>query len=215
MLTLHRDDLDEDERRDLPYWIVSLDPGKSQDPSALTITRVHVRDEDDANFYEVVHAQEWPLKTLHTTVRDDIGVLMLKPQLAGRVVLVIDQGGVGNAVIELYQGRAAFSRARIVGVMFTGGDNPTEDAVNDVYKVPKHEIVDNMLVILQLGRLRIHEDIPECRKIWDQFAAFKIKRDDQTGRMRFQAAEGEHDDLVTSLAQGLWIGEHVWEPEIG
>ena len=127
---------------------------------------------------------------------------------------MIDQGGVGDAVIELYRGKAAFARARIVGIKFTSGEAPTEDDAEDLYKVPKKELADNMLVLLQLDRVKIAKGQPTCAKLAEELKQFGVKYT-TAGGMKFEAAEGEHDDLVTSLAQGLWIGEHVWEPEIG
>lgn len=123
------------------------------------------------------------------------------------VSLVVDQTGVGEAVIE------SLREAGLVcqGIVIHGGDsvNPMDGG----YRVPKRELVGVVEVLLQNRRLRIGRTIPMAQVLVNELQSFQAKIKLTTGHTSYAAdeswREGEHDDTVLAVAMAAWYGEHV------
>ena len=69
------------------------------------------------------------------------------------------------------------------------------------YHVPKRDLVTNLQVLLQSGRLKIAGQLPESRTLTDELLNFKVKIDIRTAHDSYEAwREGVHDDLVLAVA---------------
>jgi len=200
----------------MPDFYASLDLGQAQDYSALTIIQMIERAPDpevatpraDKHAYDLRHVQRWKLGTSYPTIVDDVVSMMGREPLRSNGVLCIDQTGVGAAVGDLFA--RSERRIRLVRVLITGGSTPHRDEQTGVWHVPKTELVSTVQVALQSRRLRFPEALrmPEVARLIAELGTFQSKINIATGHESFEAwRDRDHDDLVLSLAIGLWYAK--------
>jgi hypothetical protein len=133
-------------------------------------------------------------------VCDKIELLLQKPEIHQNANLVVDSTGVGRAVVDDMRRR----RLQVIGVTITAGHQVTETVVGRDYCVPKVELVSVLQVLVQSERIRISGDLPEAETLITEMTNFKTKigsgGDEKYGAWR----EGQHDDLVLSVAIAAW-----------
>lgn len=144
------------------------------------------------------------------------------------VYLLLDYTGVGAPVLDMFMqardpapgtGRPQLDPDCIViPVTITGAENVsrTDRSLN----IPKKDLASVVQRVLQEGRLQIPADDPEDHEqhadiLASELAAFRAIIN-ASGHVSYRAAEdwragnpGNHDDLVLSLALGLWYGENA------
>ncbi len=135
-------------------YLLGLDLGRNRDYSTLAVveqTRRLDRANPAVSRYAVRHLRRWPLKTSYTAVVADLVEVVRRPPLC-QPALVVDQTGVGQAVVDCLLG--AQIAATVVPVMITGGRrrSRTEGAQ---WWVPKKELVLCLQGLLQSQRLQI------------------------------------------------------------
>jgi hypothetical protein len=185
-----------------------------------------------AGFYQVVHLERLPLGTAYTAIPDrlqaiDAGIrqrwirLVVEQELAdtGRarsspldapVDLVVDQTGVGRPVVDLLREAGVDP----VAITITSGDTVTRVAERE-YRVPKRDLVGAVQSAMQTRRLQAAASLPDWPVLKGELANFKAKIS-LTGHDSYGAGddwrEGNHDDLVLSVAMGVWWGENGARP---
>jgi|ERR1043165_487768 hypothetical protein len=204
--------------------VVGLDLGKTSDFSALAAIEQFQRPHPDQrghlgesqHHYLIGHLQRWQLGTPYPVVVKDVCGLMAQPPLPGSV-LVVDQTGVGQAVVDMF--RVARPQAWLRPVTITAGNTATEVPEEFGWHVPKKELVSTLQVLMQGRRLRV-APLPEG-------VVELLKRELETFRVKITAAAnetfgamgtGQNDDIVLAVAIALWIAEHTalgWKGEIG
>lgn len=217
-----------------PRFIVSIDLGQSIDPTAVSVLEVATRANVNAAFWAATPEQQktmwepprewystagsaWTLKYPTTPARIDvrhlerlplrvpypeqiqyIASLLRRPPLAGaRPDILFDQTGVGRPVVDL----ARRGGLRPIGITITAGN--AESHEGDDYRVAKLLLVSRLQAVFHSGELRIAKTLPEARTLVSELQDFRGIFTD-TGYARFGAREGAHDDLVLSVAQGVW-----------
>lgn len=126
--------------------------------------------------------------------------------------LVIDQTGIGPFGLDPFTERELTP----VGITITGGDAVTHPRP-DTYRVPKRDLASAVYNLLEAGRLRVAERLPDAEILRAELGNFRIKIT-ASGHDRYEAGDGviwrdgEHDDMVLSVACGVWIGEEVLVP---
>ena len=123
--------------------------------------------------------------------------LLETPPLAGQAELVIDATGVGRPVLDLFRASGVDARA----ITITAGQKPTGSL--RFAKVPKRDLIKVVLLALQVGTLTIAQDQPFADVLARELAELRVKIT-ASGYDRYEAREGEHDDLVLALAIALW-----------
>jgi hypothetical protein len=124
-------------------------------------------------------------------------------------ILVVDETGVGTAVVEMI--RATIRRARVaagggmVAVTITGGA-----AVSHVgegrWRVAKKELASVLVTLFQGRRLHIAK-LPETAVLTREAQNFSVKIT-PAGNETFESwRESESDDLVLALALACWAAE--------
>ncbi len=161
--------------------------------------------------YRVRHLERPPLGTRYTEVVDR--VVALVKQLGGRPVLAVDATGVGRPVVDmLWKALREELEGTEIGVdrctvTITGGDATTRSPDGGL-RVPKRDLVSAPLVLLQNGRLKIAEGLPLKDTLVKELLNFKVKINISTAHDSYEAwREGDHDDLVLSVALACWAGE--------
>ncbi len=94
----------------------------------------------------------------------------------------------------------------VIPVTITAGGSGT-GSVFSGYNVPKRELVSNLAIIFQAGRLKISRKLPEASQLVEELQKFKIKIT-PAGNDTYEAwRESDHDDLVVAAAMAAWYGE--------
>ncbi len=119
--------------------------------------------------------------------------------------LIVDATGVGRPVVDRLR------RERLPGtlldVTITGGDTATHQGSS--WRVPKRELVSVAQVLLQSGRLKIAEALPDTAVLTRERLNFQVKINDLAHDSYGAWREGTHDDLVLAVALACWAAEQI------
>jgi hypothetical protein len=161
--------------------------------------------------YRVRYLERPALGTPCTDVVERIVELVL--ELGGRPIVAVDATGVGRPVTDMLWKRL---REEIectniyvdrCTVTITGGDSVTKSADGGV-RVPKRDLISATLVLLQNGQLKIADVLPLKDTLVKELLNFRVKINISTAHDSYEAwREGDHDDLVLSVALACWAGE--------
>ena len=178
-------------------WI-GLDLGRARDHSALAV--IEAEDRDEA-IYRIVHLDQQPLGVdYRAIVRWVVGTCDRFPHSP----LVVDVGEAGGSVLELLRGRGLEAS----GVRITGGEHESRD-LHGIFHVAKPVLAGLLDVVTAARRLKADPPTqPWGTELQRQLRGFtrKLTAD---GAARFEArTEAVHDDLVITVALGLWWLEH-------
>lgn len=194
-------------------YFLGLDLGQSADPSALTVTERRTplfergigRNGYDKGTpkYTVVHIDRFKLGTSYTDVVDRVAAVKEAPETGNDPPLVMDATGVGAPVVDQFQDKGL----RPAQIIFSSGDQVTQDGQK--YKVPKADLVTSVETLLQAGRLKILEDLPDAEQLVEEMRRFRVKYT-ANGHARFEhATEADSDDVLLSVACPLWFAENA------
>jgi hypothetical protein len=194
-------------------YVIGLDLGQARDHSALAVVERVVEPRPDGggplSRYAVHHLRRWPLRTSYTAVAADLAGLVRAPPLC-RPVVVVDQTGVGRAVVDvLARSQLAAALERVV---ITGGRRAARGACG-AWRVPKKELVLCLQRLLRSRRLRVAA-LPERQPLIQELLAFRVQVT-AAGHETFGARrERDHDDLVLAVALATWWGERSGGPSM-
>ena len=161
--------------------------------------------------YRVRHLERPPLGTPYTDVT--ARVVELVKALGSNPVLAVDATGVGRPVIDMLwktlevdlEGTSIYVDR--CAVTITGGDSVSRNPDGGL-RVPKRDLISATLVLLQNGRLKIAEGLPLKDTLVKELLNFRVKINISTAHDSYEAwREGDHDDLVLSVALSCWAGE--------
>jgi hypothetical protein len=187
----------------IPRHIIGLDLGQAQDFTALAVLEQSY-DGKAGRRYDCRHLQRWPLGTSYVTIVDEVLALLEQPQLL-QSVLVVDQTGVGRAVVDLFREAV---RVPLKAVTITSGRGATRQANGD-WHVAKLELAGVLQRLLAYRRLRIAPALAEAGTLVKELASFTVKVTAAGNEQAEAWREGDHDDLVLSLALAAWIGQRL------
>lgn len=159
-------------------------------------------------------------------VANKIVTLATLPKLLGRNDIIVDGTGVGEAVVDMLRARKLYPYP----IVFTNGNETREvyasvdavfgrskNLVNSQMKVlkqinvPKKDLVDAAVLMLQQGRLRLGRDLKYREDFIYQLSNFKGKINEK-GNRKFEAdKESTHDDLVAAFLMYAWW-DHYQQP---
>lgn len=220
-----------------PTVLIGVDLGQQQDFTAITVVERHYvpdgEPQDDARYdrdagrmvfesrqpvaleYRCRHLERPPLGTPYTDVVER--VIEVTKAVGGTPLVAVDQTGVGRPVTELLYrrlretfitNRSSKTRPKLLPVTITGGDTATR--VRDGYRVPKRDLVAAPLVLMQNGQLKIAEGLKLKDVLVKELKNFRVKINIATAHDSYEHwREGDHDDLVLSVALACWAGERV------
>ena len=115
--------------------------------------------------------------------------------------VVIDLTGLGRPVYDIML-QAGFRRS-LNAINITGGMDTSYSMGH--YNVPKRELISCLQVQLQNNALRIAKGLKEANALIEELSNFQTKISD-TGKDTYNGRSGVHDDMVMSLAMGVWLG---------
>lgn len=177
-----------------------LDLGQAQDFTALSVVeKVKIKNSDEIQ-YHTRHAERFQLGTTYPTMIDKLQERINAINIESDYTVVTDATGVGRPVIDLMRER----KIKTVPVVITGGEKELFDPELGGWKVPKRILVSNLQVLLQNGQLKFAEGMMHAPTLINELLNFKIKVNTK-GNDTYEAwREGDHDDLVLSLAMAAW-----------
>ncbi len=181
-------------------YIVGVDLGQVQDYTAVAVAE-RQRQEPHAT-YQIRHLERFPLGTPYPVVADRVSTLVHMPPLQRDVALAVDATGVGMPVVDLLKqhcgSTSILGGVPILAITITGGEAVSQEGHQ--YRVPKRDLVSTLQVLLQGGRLKVAQDLPEAATLVKELLNFKVKitihAHDTYGARR----EGTHDGLVLAVA---------------
>lgn len=181
-------------------FILAVDLGQVHDPNASII--LDVQDTGEARSYDVRYIEQFTLGTSYPDIIREVGTLMGRAPLARQCQLVIDHTGVGRPVFDLF----TEAGLRPVGITITGGASWHREQWNQ-WHVAKILLVGSVQKNLQSGRLRIGATLAHATTLQKELRDFRVRVSKSANEI-YEAREGQHDDLVLSLAIALFAAEH-------
>jgi hypothetical protein len=185
-----------------PCVLAGLDLGKLRDFTAFAPCR---RDPgEDGAVYTVLSLKRFELGTTYPKMVEKVTEWMTAPALRS-ARLVIDQTGVGVAVVDMFRADANLA-GRVVPVLITGG--ASTGWRQGAFHVSKVQLVSALQSVVSGRRLRIEKDMLLARELMQELKKFSEKIT-KAGNQQFEAwREAEHDDLVLALALPIWVAEN-------
>ena len=188
-------------------YFVGLDLGKSADYSALAVVEVDEEYDQDTSRWRrrhaVRHLKRWTLRTPYPVIVTEVVGMLGKEPLEG-ARLVVDQTGVGAAVVDLLRTSGIEG---LTPVLITAGNSVSRDG-EGVYHVAKKELVSTLQVLLQEHRLRIAPALQYAETLEKELLTFRVKITAAANETFEAWRERDHDDLVLALALAVWHAEH-------
>jgi hypothetical protein len=187
------------------FYIISLDPAQLNDYSALC-----VMERTDSTY-----RLEWLRRKRGLPYTDIVSwskKVFLNPRYRKDTtyspVFVLDVGGVGKAIQDMMTA----ADVSTTGIQYTGGAAVSREGGN--YHVSKSFIVGKFLAAWDEGRVLMPANASFLDMFQSELKAFRGEMTSQ-GRAKFEAEQGEHDDMVMCVAQAVWWGEHASPKPIG
>jgi hypothetical protein len=87
-------------------------------------------------------------------------------------------------------------------VTITSGD--TERYADEYHRVPKRDLIVGLRVLMQQGGLQIAEGMKEGATLEKEMAEMRVKISGSGGEQFGAWRNGEHDDLVLTVAMACW-----------
>jgi hypothetical protein len=162
--------------------------------------------------YALRHLRRFPLGTPYPEVMQAVIRLLSTARLSDPA-LVVDQTGVGHAVVDMLadalRGRVPclfFPMTLTAGHAVTGGEAA-------VLHVPKKELVGTLQVLLQTRRLQVFRSLPEAAVLVQELENSRAKVTTARQETLELWREGRHDDLVLAVPMAAWLGEQALTTE--
>ncbi|MFO0805097.1 MAG: hypothetical protein U0791_18480 [Gemmataceae bacterium] len=177
-----------------------LDLGQPHEFTALVVVERRLTTDFDrpsrsVSRFDVRHIHRWPLGTNYPAIAADLKNLFAEKPLKGSE-LIIDQTGVGRAVVDLIRSSeiAASMRAYTITAGETGHGRT----------VAKKNLVGAVQAPLQERRLRFAESLPLTPTLARELEMFRTKATFDNSDVFAGWRERDHDDLVLGLALALY-----------
>lgn len=219
-----------------PRRVLCVDLGQANDYTAIIAVHPTRTAAGEPPHYDVAHIERVPLNTRYPVIVRHLTSLVallsapipvpnvpvpgyetikvVAPDVIPEVVLVVDYTGVGRPVYDMILEEQTLADISIP-VTITGGERVKRDDLG--FGVPKRDLASVVQRLLQEGRLHLPVEHPMTAVLTAELGNFRIKIS-PTGRDTYGAGadwrEGNHDDLVLSLALGCWYAETVVEVNI-
>jgi len=194
----------------------NVDLGTVRDPTAITIisremvaldnvsTRRETRENERHTFqsmYRVRYMDRLPLGMDYPEQIERVRGMMAHKDLVGKAELIIDATGVGLPVLHMMNERGLSP----VGIWITAGNKTSRRP--DGFNVPKRTLVSTLNLIFQSRRLKIPYGLKQRAAFMKELEGFTMKMRNSGADTYEAETESVHDDLVMSMALGVWYAE--------
>jgi len=186
----------------VPEFVAGLDLGQAHDYTALAIAEVR-RPVTGPPHLDVRHLERLRGVRYPEVVRlvKERLVALTTPYPRPTVRLALDRTGVGRAVGDAFV--EAGLPCDLVQVTIHGGDAVSKDDAG--WRVPKRDLVGAVQIMLQTGRLKVAQVLPEAATSVREATAFRVTINERGHDSYAAWREGDHDDLVLAVAMMCWL----------
>jgi hypothetical protein len=197
-------------------WCVSVDLGQASDYTAISVIHHELVPLDEFTVsppekeniiikqkaeqrFTVRALERLQLGMPYTDQVAYVGELLRRPPLPEvGADLVIDGSGVGRPVADMFEA----ANLQPHQIYITAGFE-VERKAQRVFTVPKVTLISNLDAQMHSGSLQIHNSLTEAGALKEELR--DIRRSiTAAGRVTYQARGSQNDDLVLSIACGLW-----------
>lgn len=176
-------------------YYVGLDLGQAADYTALSVIDAVPQGEGEPTQLQIVHLHRYPLGMSYPDIITDVQTVLSR---ISSTLLAVDATGVGRPVVDLLRKE----KLNPIAITITGGDKAIHEGTN--WRVPKRDLVGLLSVAFQNKRLKIAASLPFAKTLIDELLNFKVKVS-AAGHDSYEAwREGDHDDLVLSVAMACF-----------
>lgn len=200
-------------------YIYALDIGSEQDFCAGMLIKKHTRFQEHARVSgdlgasvrrtviverHLIHTYRPPLRTPYAQVIQRVNEIVNHADLYQNCYIVVDRGQVGGAIVQdmIRKGMAPYA------INITGGSSVSE--ARGGWNVPKSHLVGALILALEQETFKTHPSVSDRATLIEELKNFKMKRR-ASGHLTFEADRSrDHDDMVMSLAMGIWFSDRVW-----
>jgi hypothetical protein len=182
-----------------PEYFTGLDLGQAQDYTALVVVE-RTREPNPTqpgrtiDRFDMRHLKRWQLGTGYPAIVADVKSMFAEHPLQNST-LIIDQTGVGRAVVDMV--RSSSISASVRAYTITAGESGKGSTV------AKKNLVGAIQVPLQEHRLRFVES-PLTTILMRELEMFRVKITENKNEKFESWRERDHDDLVLALALALY-----------
>ena len=153
--------------------------------------------------YVMRHLERLPLGLDYPTISSRIKDMMSHEKLQRQSALIVDATGVGLPITQMMQQLGLAP----IGVSITSGGTVTQR--DSGYNVPKAELVSALNIVFQSRRIKIPVGLKLKQEFLKELERFEITMHN-TGVNTYESAVASiHDDLVLSVAMGVWYAERT------
>ncbi len=193
----------------------AVDPGKSHNLTDIERAGLRWMFQDIAvvpepptapPVHHLRHLERLPLGTSYPAVVERVLRLVRLPSLR-EVMLAVDATGVGAPVVDLLL--AAPLPCALYAIHIHGGDTVSHEGIH--FRVPKRDPIATTQVLLQSGRFKIAQGLPEAATLVNELQNYRVKLDPATAHDSYNARGGAHDDVLLATCMALWLGETIGE----
>lgn len=189
-------------------YIVSLDPAKLHDFSALSVLEISREAREAYNKYRLIALERQRRQPYEVTSAWFVKAFknpVLRQGVTFPPIPLIDIGGVGEPTADIIKRMGV----QVRGVRYTTGDGFKVEGRN--VNVSKVLMVSTFLGIAEGGRFSMPSRVSFEGLFKSELRDFRGEIS-KLGRMRFEAEEGSHDDLIMSVIQATWFAEQFVKP---
>jgi len=193
------------------HRVVAWDLGKRADYSAASVIERVGRGEEAV--YHLRYLRRVPRGTSYVQVEEQVIDLYNRVSELGTADLVLDRGGVGDAVIDAVRLKGLDA----IAVVVTGGEKTSELRLRGRRElhIPKAKLYINLAVAVERpGVFLIAEGLKYGGIFRAELERLRYRRT-ASGGLVFANEEGAHDDLISSVSMGyLYAERHLRKAEI-
>ncbi len=188
-------------------FIISCDLAKTSDYTAISILETA-----PAGRYHLRYLKRPALGTDYIKIASELQRLHSSPALMTSYAhpppaLVIDSTGVGEAVGDILAGL----KVPFIGIKIHGGK--AVKRMGNTIHVPKRDLVKVLLRVFNDDDLLAAVELVEVKNFLHEMQRFTVNYSDR-GHDSYNGS-GAHDDIVLSVAMGVFIGEEIRRKSYG
>jgi hypothetical protein len=184
-------------------FILGLDPAQLRDWSALAAVDMQYMAEQKRCGYNLV-AMNRKQGLPYDQIVDWVVKALKNPAFNKErpPEFVLDATGVGVAVNDMFRAKGIRAKA----VTITAGNGLNREGY--IFHLGKARLIGKFLGAFDAGKVHVNPNMPIWPQVEREMLSFRAEMSAQ-GRVKMEAEQGEHDDLLFALALCVWYGEEI------
>jgi hypothetical protein len=198
----------------MTHYIIALDPAQLRDWSALAVVKmdyVAARERMEYALVALARKQGLPYDKIVDWAVDAWKKPVFWNGCDDDPAFVLDATGVGVAIRDML----IHKNLNPESVMITAGEAYRREVF--IY-LGKARLIGTFLGAFDAGKVQVNPGLPMWPQLEKEMLSFRAEMSAQ-GHAKFEAEQGEHDDMLFALALAVWWGESrprisTWTPPL-